>query len=69
MLQQRIASESNVTVDEVDYICADGDATGSGDISETRAVKSVFGKRAYTIPISATKSMIGNLLGASGGLL
>ena len=60
--------ESNVTVDEVDYICADGDATGSGDISETRAVKSVFGKRAYTIPISATKSMIGNLLGASGAV-
>jgi len=61
-------NEANVSVSEVDYICADGVATESGDRSETKAVKKVFGERAYHIPISAPKSMIGNLLGASGSV-
>jgi len=60
--------ESKVSVSEVDYICADGAATESADRSETRAVKKVFGDRAYKIPMSAPKSMIGNLLGASGSV-
>ena len=60
--------ESRVSSREVDYICADGDATEDGDRSETRAVKKVFGKEAYKIPISAPKSMTGNLLGASGAV-
>jgi len=60
--------ESKVSVNEVDYICADGAATESADRSETRAVKKVFGERAGKIPISAPKSMIGNLLGASGSV-
>ena len=61
-------NESRVPSKEVDYICADGDATEDGDRSETRAVKKVFGKEAYKIPISAPKSMTGNLLGASGAV-
>jgi len=61
-------NESRVPSKEVDYICADGDATEDGDKSETRAVKKVFGKEAYKIPISAPKSMTGNLLGASGAV-
>ena len=60
--------EAQVSVKEVDYICADGSATENGDRSETRAVKKVFGEDAYTIPVSAPKSMIGNLLGASGAV-
>jgi beta-ketoacyl-acyl-carrier-protein synthase II len=60
--------ESRVSLKEVDYICADGAATESGDKSETRAVKKVFGEEAYKIPMSAPKSMIGNLLGASGAV-
>ena len=60
--------ESGVSVGEVDYICADGAATEAGDRSETKAVKKIFGKEAYKIPMSAPKSMIGNLLGASGAV-
>ncbi|MEA3328708.1 MAG: beta-ketoacyl-[acyl-carrier-protein] synthase family protein [Candidatus Omnitrophota bacterium] len=52
----------------VDYICADGAATIWGDISETKAIKKVFGKRAKHIPVSAPKSMFGNMLGAQGSV-
>jgi 3-oxoacyl-[acyl-carrier-protein] synthase II len=52
----------------VDYICSDGAATTFGDISETRAIKKVFGKRATEIPVSAPKSMFGNMLGAQGSV-
>jgi len=44
--------ESGVSLGEVDYICADGAATEAGDRSETKAVKKVFGKKAYKIPTS-----------------
>lgn len=52
----------------IDYICADGAASISGDISETRAIRKVFGKRAKDIPVSVPKSMFGNMLGAQGGV-
>jgi 3-oxoacyl-[acyl-carrier-protein] synthase II len=52
----------------IDYICADGAATPSGDISETRAIKKVFGRKAKDIPVSAPKSMFGNMLGAQGSV-
>lgn len=51
---------------DVDYICADGIATKIGDLSETQALKEVFGQDAKNIPVSVPKSMFGNLLGASG---
>jgi 3-oxoacyl-[acyl-carrier-protein] synthase II len=60
--------EAGFDKDSVDYICADGAATASGDISETRAIKKVFGKRATEIPVSAPKSMFGNMLGAQGSV-
>jgi len=54
--------------ESIDYICVDGAATVVGDVSETEAIKKVFGSRAKSIPVSAPKSMFGNLLGASGSV-
>ncbi|HQP91751.1 MAG TPA: beta-ketoacyl-[acyl-carrier-protein] synthase II, partial [Candidatus Omnitrophota bacterium] len=51
-----------------DYISLDGAATKEGDISEANAIKEVFGERAKDIPVSAPKTMFGNLLGASGAV-
>jgi 3-oxoacyl-[acyl-carrier-protein] synthase II len=52
----------------VDYINVHGTSTPRGDAGETLAMKEVFGDHAYTMAISSTKSMIGHLLGASGGV-
>ncbi len=53
--------------DEVDYICAHGNAIPSYDVAETNAFKAFFGDRAYTIPISSIKSMTGQAYAAGGG--
>ncbi len=53
---------------DVDYICLDAEATVIGDYLETKALKSVFGKRIAGISLSAPKSMYGNLLGAQSVL-
>ena len=53
---------------EVDYINPHGTSTPLNDRVETRMLKEVFGKEAYTIPISSTKSITGHLMGAAGGV-
>ena len=59
---------AGITADEVDYVSAHATATDVGDLAETGALKTVFGERAYEVPVSALKSQIGHLLGGSGGL-
>ncbi|WP_411346402.1 beta-ketoacyl-ACP synthase II [Paenibacillus sp. WLX1005] len=58
---------AGITPDEVDVISAHATSTSVGDISETKAIKELFGERAYTIPVTANKSITGHMLGAAGG--
>jgi 3-oxoacyl-[acyl-carrier-protein] synthase II len=59
-------NDAGMKPDEVDYINAHGTGTKLNDVSETQAIKEVFGERAYKIPISSNKSMIGHILTAAG---
>jgi 3-oxoacyl-[acyl-carrier-protein] synthase II len=65
---QRALDKARIKPGEIDYINAHGTSTLLNDKMETRAVKTVFGERAYKIPISSTKSMIGHLVGSAGAV-
>lgn len=60
--------EAGITPADVDYINAHGTATHHNDLFETRAIKAAFGDAAKDVKINSTKSMVGHLLGAAGGV-
>ena len=61
-------NEAGVKPEQIDYINAHGTATHHNDLFETKAIKLALGDHAYKIKINSTKSMIGHLLGAAGGV-
>jgi len=60
--------DAGIGPDQVDYINAHGTATQVNDANETQAIKLAFGKRAFGVPVSSTKSVVGHTMGASGAI-
>ena len=65
---QLALDDAGLNVEDVDYINAHGTSTPINDRNETQAIKKVFGDHAYKMKVSSNKSMLGHLLGASGGV-
>ncbi len=67
-LLKQILEEAGITPAQLDYINSHGSSTPSNEVAETAAYKAVFGEKAYQIPISSTKSMIGHTQGAASAI-
>ena len=67
-VMQNVLRDANIKPEEVDYINVHGTSTPLGDVSEAKAIETVFGEHAYNLNISSTKSMTGHLLGAAGAI-
>lgn len=65
---QHALDHAGIGAGDVDYINAHGTSTKANDVTETLAIKTVFGDEAFNVPISSTKSMTGHLLGGAGAL-
>ncbi|MDQ3699027.1 MAG: beta-ketoacyl-ACP synthase II [Gemmatimonadota bacterium] len=65
---QRALDDAHVSAGEVDYVNAHGSSTPLNDVTETLAIKRVFGDRAYRLQVSGTKGYYGHALGASGAI-
>ncbi|WP_417549450.1 beta-ketoacyl-ACP synthase II [Methylophaga sp.] len=61
-------NDAGINAEEIDYINAHGTSTPAGDVAETQAIKTALGHSAEKVAVSSTKSMIGHLLGAAGGV-
>jgi 3-oxoacyl-[acyl-carrier-protein] synthase II len=60
--------DAGVNPEDIDYINAHGTSTQAGDLGETQAMKTALGNHAYKLAVSSTKSMLGHMLGAAGGI-
>ena len=60
--------DAGLNAEDIDYINAHGTSTPAGDVGETQAMKASLGEHAYKVAVSSTKSMIGHMLGAAGGI-
>lgn len=60
--------DAGLSLDNVDYINAHGTSTTVNDTTESYAIKKLFGERAYKIPVSSSKSMLGHAMGATGAI-
>jgi 3-oxoacyl-[acyl-carrier-protein] synthase II len=67
-MMQAAMRRADIAPDDVDYINAHGTSTPLGDLAETKAIKDVFGKHAYELAVSSTKSVMGHTFGAAGAI-
>lgn len=68
LAMKKALKNADISINEIDIISAHATSTEVGDLSETMAIKKLFGSKAYQIPITANKSMLGHMLGAAGGV-
>ena len=65
---QLAIKEANISLEQVDYINTHGTSTPIGDLAEVQAIQTLFGKHAYNINLTSSKSMTGHMLGATGAI-